>query len=78
MNNQKHLKSCAKKIALINFGENKGSFKNLQSKLKNWKGLENLDLATVVSTKKEYIYGLRCLRMQKIKNLLHEYFPRQV
>jgi len=46
----------AKKVALINFGENKGSFENLQSKLKDWSGLENLDLATVVSTKKEYIW----------------------
>jgi carbamoyl-phosphate synthase small subunit len=44
----------AKKVALINFGSNKKSFDNLQSNLKEWKGLENLDLATVVSTKKEY------------------------
>jgi carbamoyl-phosphate synthase small subunit len=44
----------AKKVALINFGENKDSFENLQSTLKNWKGLENLDLATIVSTEKEY------------------------
>ena len=44
----------AKNVALVNFGEKKESFENLQSKLKNWNGLENLDLATVVSTKKEY------------------------
>ena len=44
----------AKKVALINFGKNKDSFDNLQSKLQDWKGLENLDLATIVSTKNEY------------------------
>ena len=44
----------AKKVALINFGENKDSFRNLQSELRDWNGLENLDLATIVSTKKEY------------------------
>ena len=44
----------AKNVALIHFGKNKDSFEKLQSKLKQWKGLENLDLATIVSTKKEY------------------------
>jgi len=43
-----------KKVALINFGENKHDFKNLQKKLNTWSGLENLDLATVVSTKNQY------------------------
>ncbi|MDC6448067.1 glutamine-hydrolyzing carbamoyl-phosphate synthase small subunit [Alphaproteobacteria bacterium] len=44
----------AKKVALINFGENIDDFKKLRSRLKDWKGLENLDLATIISTKKEY------------------------
>ena len=44
----------AKKAALIHFGQNKQNFEKLQSDLKSWNGLENLDLATVVSTKKEY------------------------
>jgi len=44
----------AKKVALINFGEDQNNFKNLTSKLKEWTGLENLDLATLVTTKKEY------------------------
>jgi len=43
-----------KKAALIHFGQNKQNFEKLQSDLKSWNGLENLDLATVVSTKKEY------------------------
>ena len=47
-------KEGSKKVALINFGENKDSFENLQVELNNWNGLENLDLATLVSTKKEY------------------------
>ena len=44
----------AKKTALIHFGENKESFEGLQKQLSQWNGLENLDLATQVSTKKIY------------------------
>ena len=46
-----------KKVALINFGEDKENFELLKTKLSDWKGLENLDLATVVSTKKEYSWN---------------------
>ncbi len=44
----------AKKAALIHFGENNQSLDDLQKQLKEWNGLENLDLATLVSTKKGY------------------------
>ncbi len=44
----------AKKVALINFGKEKNSFEALQKEIKNWSGLENLDLAKIVSTKNEY------------------------
>ena len=44
----------AKKAALIHFGENKESLEDLQKQLAQWNGLENLDLATQVSTKKIY------------------------
>ena len=44
----------AKKAALIHFGENKESLEGLQKQLVQWNGLENLDLATQVSTKKIY------------------------
>ncbi|MBI04535.1 MAG: carbamoyl phosphate synthase small subunit [Pelagibacteraceae bacterium] len=44
----------AKKVALVNFGEDQNSFEKLKLELNEWNGLENLDLATVVSTKKEY------------------------
>ncbi len=47
-------KHGAKKVALINFGKNKDDFTNLKSNLKLWNGLEGLDLATIVSSKKEY------------------------
>ncbi len=47
-------KDGAQKVALINFGEKKENFSNLSKELNNWSGLENLDLATSVSTKKEY------------------------
>jgi len=46
----------AKNVALVHFGEDKKSFENLKSKLKDWKGLENLDLATIVSTNNEYMW----------------------
>ena len=43
-----------KKVALVNFGENKHDFQNLQKNLDEWEGLEKLDLASVVSTKKKF------------------------
>ena len=49
-------KNGAKKVALINFGDNKHDFQNLQKNLAEWGGLENLDLASVVSTKKQFIW----------------------
>ncbi len=44
----------AKKAALIHFGEKNKSLEDLKKQLKQWGGLENLDLATLVSTKKVY------------------------
>ena len=44
----------AKKVALINFGDEKKSLEKLKHEIKNWSGLENLDLAQIVSTKNEY------------------------
>ena len=47
----------AKKVALINFGEKKHDFQNLKKNLTEWGGLENLDLASVVSTKKKFTWN---------------------
>ena len=47
----------AKKVALIHFGDNKHDFQNLQKNLAEWGGLENLDLASVVSTKKQFTWN---------------------
>ena len=44
----------AKKAALIHFGEKNQNLKDLEKQLKQWNGLENLDLATLVSTKQVY------------------------
>ena len=44
----------AQKVALIHYGEKKENLDTLQKKLENWGGLENLDLATLVSTKNDY------------------------
>jgi len=49
-------KNGAEKVALINFGDNKHDFQNLQKNLAEWGGLENLDLASIVSTKKQFIW----------------------
>ena len=44
----------AKKAALINFGDNKNSLDTLKKEISKWRGLENLDLANIVSTKNKY------------------------
>ena len=40
--------------AIINFGKNPKKFKKLIKKLSCWPGLNNLDLASIVTTKKKY------------------------
>ena len=49
-------KNGSEKVALINFGDNEYDLQNLQKNLAEWGGLENLDLASVVSTKKQFIW----------------------
>ena len=50
-------KDGAKKVALINFGKNKKDLNSLQKNLQSWSGLENLDLATIVSTKNQFSWS---------------------
>jgi carbamoyl-phosphate synthase small subunit len=64
----------AQKVALIHFGEKKESFDNLKTKLSQWGGLENLDLATQVSTKKEYLWNYS-LWKKDFKEEIYEDFP---
>ncbi len=45
------------KVALINFGQDKHSLELLNSEIENWSGLENLDLAKVVSTNNNYTWN---------------------
>ena len=49
-------KNGSEKVALINFGDNEYDLQNLQKNLAEWGGLENLDLTSVVSTKKQFIW----------------------
>ena len=42
------------KAAIVNFGKKKSKFDEIKKKLKDWSGLENLDLASLVSTDKTY------------------------
>ena len=44
----------ALKAAIINFGKNKFDLEEVKKNINDWKGLENLDLASVVSTKNNY------------------------
>tara|TARA_A100001011_G_scaffold211784_1_gene219999 strand:- start:1420 stop:2625 length:1206 start_codon:yes stop_codon:yes gene_type:complete len=44
----------AKKAALVYFGEEKESLEIIKDQIRNWSGLENLDLAKVVSTNNKY------------------------
>jgi len=67
-------KDGAKKVALINFGENNHDFENLKTNLRKWTGLENLDLATVVSTNSEYNWHEGLWNKTK-KQLSYKNFP---
>ncbi|MDC0232390.1 glutamine-hydrolyzing carbamoyl-phosphate synthase small subunit [Pelagibacteraceae bacterium] len=64
----------AQKVALIHFGKKKESFDHLQQKLSKWSGLENLDLATSVSSKNEYKWN-HGLWKKNIKDKKYENFP---
>ena len=64
----------AKKVALIHFGEKKEGFDNLQQKLQQWSGLENLDLATSVSATNEYQWNYG-LWKQNVKDKKYDNFP---
>ena len=48
-------KKGAMKAAIVNFGEDKKDLESIKIKLNEWNGLENLDLASMVSSKKKYI-----------------------
>ncbi len=63
------------KAAIVNFGKDKKKLTLLKKAIKNWSGLENLDLASVVSTRKKYswkegAWNINLNRYNK-KNLLN-------
>ena len=47
-------KEGAIKAAIIHFGNKEKNLDSLKEKMTEWKGLENLDLATLVSTDNQY------------------------
>ena len=51
---KKLAKEGAKKAAIVHFGTEPNKIELLKKKLKKWNGLENLDLASLVSTEKKY------------------------
>ena len=44
----------AKKAALIHFGDDKSVLDRIETEIQNWSGLQNLDLANIVSTSNKY------------------------
>tara|TARA_B100001123_G_C15332082_1_gene1031538 strand:- start:3476 stop:4663 length:1188 start_codon:yes stop_codon:yes gene_type:complete len=48
----------ALKAAIVNFGKSNINIKNIKNKIDNWSGIENLDLAKKVSTKKPYSFNI--------------------
>ena len=67
-------KDGAQKVALINFGEIKENLDKFKQLLNQWDGLENLDLATLVSTPKKYVWH-NGLWGENIKEEKNENFP---
>ena len=66
----------AMKAAIIHFESNNHSLTSLQKELKKWSGLENLDLASVVSTSEAYRTqeGIWSIQNNKYKkNIDHKY-----
>ena len=45
------------KAAIVNFGKDPQKLDNLKTQLDKWSGLENLDLATIVSTENNYFWN---------------------
>ena len=53
------------KAAIVHFGNNLKKLNSLKDKLKKWSGLNNLDLASIVSTKEKYIWNKQIWSHQK-------------
>ena len=58
----------AMNAAIVNFGSKKESLEKLNKEIKNWNGLENLDLASVVSTNQNYKWSRPTWNNKEIKN----------
>ena len=63
----------AKKAALIYFGDKKSSFDALKDEIKKWSGLENLDLAKLVSTETKYEWDKGTWSKESKKNNKNKY-----
>ena len=68
---KKLAKEGAIKAAIVHFGTDKSKLKSLKNQVTNWQGLENLDLASLVSTKNEYEWNENI--WQSSKNLKSNY-----
>ena len=54
---KKLTKKGALKAAIVHFGNNREKLKLLKNELNSWSGLQNLDVASIVSTKQNYLWN---------------------
>ena len=65
----------AKKAAIVYFGNSKDIIKTLKNTVKDWNGLENLDLASIVSTKERYEWNENIWNSKNIKTENYKNYP---
>ena len=65
----------AKKAAVVYFGNSKDVITTLKNKVQDWNGLENLDLASIVSTKKKYEWNEDIWHSKDIKKENYKKYP---
>ena len=68
-------KEGAKKAAIVYFGNNKDTITTIKNKVNDWNGLENLDLASLVSTKEKYEWNEKIWKSQSIKTENYKKYP---
>ncbi len=61
------------KVALVNFGNTKHSLDRFNEEIKNWSGLENLDLAKIVSTNEKYNWKEKTWKYDGVNKFKNEF-----
>ena len=66
----------AKKAAIVNFGSNINNIDKIKEKITKWNGLNNLDLAKIVSTQSKYTWGEGVWDLEKDNHLKNQYIKK--